>query len=433
MSGTLAVGFGEVGITPQNPVQLCGYYFDRLSTGVHDPLSARAMAVSDGEKRAVLCVVDLCFVSGVWWPSTASIHEAVAARCGLPEECLMLSATHTHTGPDLHLEPEYAATLPGLIAQAITQAIEDLKSANVSVAHGEEHTLQFIRRYRMKDGSVMTNPGILNPDVVEPIGEPDREVFSLVVTSDGVTRGGLVNFGLHCDTVGGTEISGDWAHYLRQSMTRELGDDATLLTPIACCGDVNHWNVFREVSRRGFEETERIGTTVAGAALASLPQAVPVAPGPVRGLRQVVDAKLRMPTDAELAEAREIMAKPAVTDVDFTMDRVDAIRKISCAEYGPSLPLELSVLAFGNVALVGLPTEFFTALGRNIKERSPFEHTVIVTLAGHDVGYIGERQNYDEGGYEMTSSIVAPGTGERIADTAVDMLKQAHGQMEGAR
>jgi len=272
---------------------------------------------------------------------------------------------------------------------------------------------------------VVTNPGILNPDVVEPIGKPDREVISLLARSADAIRGGFVNFGLHCDTVGGTEMSADWTHYLRKTVSASLDMAAPLLTPINCCGDVNHWNVFKEVTSRGFEETERIGVQVGQAALNALASADPIKPGPVHALRTTVQAATRMPSDAELVEAKAIMAEPAPDDVDFTMDRVNALRKIRAAETGPTLPMDVTVITFGNVALVGIPAEYFSALGRDIKSRSPFEHTVVITLAGKNVGYIGERQNYDEGGYEMTSSIVAPGSGEALADAAVRLLEQA--------
>jgi len=53
------VGFSESDITPATPVLLAGYYRDRRSTGIHDRLYARSMAVSDGESRVAICAADL--------------------------------------------------------------------------------------------------------------------------------------------------------------------------------------------------------------------------------------------------------------------------------------------------------------------------------------------------------------------------------------
>ena len=280
----------------------------------------------------------------------------------------------------------------------------------------------------MKDGSVVTNPGILNPDVLEPIGKPDPELLVLLASSEGITRGGLVNYGLHGDTTGETSISADWTHYLREQMRKQFGAGLSLLTPIACCGDVNHWNVFKPVTSRGFEEAERIGNKLATAALAAAEQAEPIRPAPVCALRKTFKADTRMSTEEELAKAKELLAKPAPTDVDFTIDRVAAQRRVNVAKLGPSVKLDVSLITFGNVAIVGLPCEAFSALGRSIKSQSPFDHTFIATLTDRYIGYIGERDNYEEGGYEMTSSVVVPGTGEVIVDTAVGMLNDAGDQ-----
>ena len=108
------------------------------------------------------------------------------------------------------------------------------------------------------------------------------------------------------------------------------------------------------------------------------------------------------------------------------MERVEAVRRVNAAEKGPTTRIDVTVLAFGNVALVGIPAEYFTELGRDIKSRSPFDHTLVVTLANANISYVGAKQNYEEGGYETTSSIVEPGTGEIIADVAVGLLKEAY-------
>ncbi|MFA6109494.1 MAG: hypothetical protein WDA75_12070 [Candidatus Latescibacterota bacterium] len=423
MAQSFSVGSAAVEITPSKPAYLAGYYYDRLSTAIHDPLLARCLAVSDGKTTVALCVGDIIDL-----PRNAveQTRRLVQQRCGLPPECLILSAIHTHTAPDPDRETEYTAGLPELLAQGVSRAVTGLVPQEIRTGRAEENTLQYIRRFRMRDGSVRTNPGIGNPEVVLPIGAVDPSVSVVLAGQGGKISGGLVHFGLHCDTVGGTEISADWTHYLRQAVVQGLGGKPVLLTPIGTCGDVNHWNVFRNVSLRGFAETERIGTKVAQAALEAAGRATVVEPGRVMGLRQEITASIRVPSEAELAAAKTLMATPPPDGVDFTMDRVIAGRQVAAAAIGPTLKTEITVLTFGSVAIVGVPTEYFTALGRQIKNRSPFPQTIIVTLANGNVGYVGERHNYEEeGGYEMTSAPTCPGTGELIADTAVDLLRRA--------
>jgi len=412
------VGFGEADITPSAPSRMAGYYYPRLSTGVHDRLAARAMAVSDGKGRVVLCVADLIHLTREVVTET---RRLVRERCGIRDDHVLLSCIHTHTGPSVREEKEYAAGLPAKFADAVTKALDTLQPAELRAGRGEERTVAFCRRYRMKDGSVRTNPGILNPDVKEPLGTPDYAV-SVLLAADAAPRGGVVHFGLHCDTVGGTELSADWTHYVRETLRKKLGGDMPVLTPIGTAGDVNHWNVFKPVTARGFAETERIGNAIGTAAVEALKNAAPVPPGPVRAARRTVEVDIRFPSDEELAEARRILAQPPPEGVDFTMERVHAARAVRAAKTGPTARLDVTVLAFGNVALVGMPCELFTDLGRDIKERSPFEHTLVITLADANVGYVGPRKAHEEGGYEMASSLLAPGMGEKLADTAVALL-----------
>ena len=426
MANQLSFGFGKTDITPTEPVSLAGYYYDRQSTGVHDRLAARSMAVSDGEHCAVLCVVDLISLTEHVVTETRRLlqHDGT-----LEPHQLLLSAVHSHTTPALKREQAYESRLPLMLAESVRLAIADLSPCTAKIATGDAPGLQFIRRYRMKDGSVVTNPGILNPDVVESMGTPDSDVLTLIVSNSDRTVGGLVNFGLHCDTVGGTEISADWTYYLRHALQRERALAGTLLTPIACCGDVNHWNVFEPVAGRDFGETERIGGRLAANVIASLQTAQPVLAGRVGALRQRLEVSTRMPTEPELTAAKETMTKPPAAGVDFELSRVDAARRVRAAALGPRVTMELTVLAFGNTALVGIPAELFSALGREIRARSPFTHTATVTLADRNICYVGTKKDYADGGYEMVSSVVVPGTGERIVDAAVAMLRQAHDQV----
>jgi hypothetical protein len=87
----------------------------------------------------------------------------------------------------------------------------------------------------------------------------------------------------------------------------------------------------------------------------------------------------------------------------------------------------LQVLRVGDVAIVGVPAEYFTQLGLDIKNRSPFRHTYIAELANDWIGYLPNFEGHKLGGYQVWTgyhSYAEPGTGERIADEVVAMLKE---------
>jgi hypothetical protein len=82
------------------------------------------------------------------------------------------------------------------------------------------------------------------------------------------------------------------------------------------------------------------------------------------------------------------------------------------------------------VAVVGVPGEFFTLLGQEIKRRSPYRYTFVFELANDYVGYIPDAASFDRGGYQVwmgLHSFLARGSGEVIVDEAVQLLDRLHG------
>ncbi|HSD26097.1 MAG TPA: hypothetical protein VLL75_02285 [Vicinamibacteria bacterium] len=74
----LLFGFAKKAITPEvgrAPVYMAGFDLNRRATGVHDDLWARAVAVSDGQRRIAIVAVDLI---GVFHDDTLVVMQAVA-------------------------------------------------------------------------------------------------------------------------------------------------------------------------------------------------------------------------------------------------------------------------------------------------------------------------------------------------------------------
>src|SRR5947209_8532433 len=93
--GRLEVGFGAADITPgvgKKPVFLAGFGHDRRATGVHDPLTARAVVLRHGDRKLALVSVDLV---GLFHPNVLRV------RARLPGFThVLVSSTHNHEGPD---------------------------------------------------------------------------------------------------------------------------------------------------------------------------------------------------------------------------------------------------------------------------------------------------------------------------------------------
>ena len=96
-------------------------------------------------------------------------------------------------------------------------------------------------------------------------------------------------------------------------------------------------------------------------------------------------------------------------------------------QQGESRKTWVQAVLIGDVAIVGVPGEFFTVLGQEIKRRSPFRYTYVFELANDYIGYIPDQVGFDRGGYQTWTglhSFLERGTGELIVDEAVGLLER---------
>jgi hypothetical protein len=102
------------------------------------------------------------------------------------------------------------------------------------------------------------------------------------------------------------------------------------------------------------------------------------------------------------------------------------MRRELAGQQGQERTTWIQTMVIGDVAIVGVPAEFFTKLGLDIKNRSPFRHTYIAELANDWIGYVPDRDAFQLGGYQVWTgfhSYCEAGTGERMVDAVVEMLK----------
>jgi len=185
-------GTSQVDITPPLGGYLQGHFVPRQSIGIHDPLLATALVVSDGETEVAMVDCDLIAMDlGV----ANNARELIAADTGIPGDNVIVWATHTHAGPIMSAgardprDDEYMEILARKIAGSVKMARERMVESEIHVAVGREEGIAFNRRYRMRDGSTATNPGVGNPDVVAVAGPIDPDVGCLFVRSGGTGTG----------------------------------------------------------------------------------------------------------------------------------------------------------------------------------------------------------------------------------------------------
>ena len=465
----LQAGFARVDITPMTGIPVRGYFKKRFADGVLDPLEANALALSAKDEKVLLISIDNC---GFDTETMSWMRGRIAAKCGIPEDAMFLSCTHTHTGPYIHkpgaaasddeeaqipdhgfadvdhpLVREYTEFVAKRLEDAACYAIADLKDAKCGFAIGNAPNIAFIRRYVMKNGEIRTNPGVNNPEIDHSCGEVDERVNVLRFDREGADTIVLVNFGNHPDVVGGSSISADWPGFLRRRVEKAL-DGVRCVFFNGAQGDVNHVNVFPkggdlndmfmdfdDVSR-GYGHARHIGNVVTGAVLQVYDK---VEYRDVDSLKYCVKmikvpSNRPKPEDMPAAYALEKLHVEGHDDqipykgMMLTTVVAEAERMIRL-ENGPDFfEMPISAISVGDIVLCGLPGEPFTGIGRGLKENASWTAVLPCCLTNGGEGYFPMMDAYDEGGYEARSSRFKAGVAEVLIKEGNELLDELAGK-----
>ncbi len=441
---SLSVGFGKKEITPPLGTPLVGYYRSRVVKGVLDPLFVRAAILETEGEKALVMTLDICLISK---PLSLEIRSLVAEKVGLSPDAILLSVSHTHTGPltgkdfasDTYVDPSYLEFLKQCAVEASLEALEDLAPSRMFFAKGEAKGISFIRRYRMKDGSVKTNPKPLDPEVDHPLGVPNEEVRLLKVERDGAGDIYFVNFGTHADTVGGEYVSADWPGYLCSVLEGAVPESRCMFL-LGPQGDVNHitpfapdWGVINEKKEKGdpkgkIDHARYMGRVIAGEVLKICDRAEEVKTDKI----SFGAVELNLPTNRDsfrLEEAKKIYSEYLAAYekgekyVPCGMSVPEARRIVRMEKEPDFYQFSIYAVRLGEFVFAGLPGEPFTEIGRRISETSPFKKMILACQTNASCGYVGTSRAYEEGGYEVLTSSYKKGADEVMVKGMLSLLE----------
>jgi hypothetical protein len=325
--------------------------------------------------------------------------------------------------PDRHHLGDYPKRFIDGCVTAATDAKAAARPAALEAGVGSVPGLAFNRRYHMKDGTVRFNPGKRNPGVVRPAG-PTDDRLPVVLVKDAAGRpfAGLTGFAMHVAVYGGRTFSADYPGHLQAALRKTFGPDFVSVFADGAAGDVNQVNVTTADKDLSPEEIGgRLATAFVMAKRAPVAAKLAVRTGTVR-------APLRDDRPDDLEVSRDRLVGPRSKSAEF-LEQVEAYRVLLVhhmrTESGPDRPLPVQAVRLGqDTAVVTLPHEVFVELGLEIARRSPFNHTLIVTIANEVDCYIPTKKAFAEGSYEVTNSPYKPGVGELLVQEAVRLLNE---------
>ena len=448
---TLKAGFARLDITPPLGIPISGYFEKRYAKGYLDRLEIQAVAVANGDKTAIILNLDLLHMPNDFCTEQ---RKVISEFCGVPYDAIFVTCTHTHTGPSFIIKEDetqeandliraYTVQLGLIMRDCAKYAMDDLKDAEFYVAEGEAKGISFVRRYRMKNGLVQTNPGVNNPEIDHVLDDASEVLKLIEIKRQGGEDIYIVNFGVHPDAIGGEYISADFPRFVRESVEGALSDVKCVFIN-AAQGDVNHIDVNAEGNKRiglcydsfdgvprGYEHAKHMGRVIAGSVLSICTKAAKVNADEISfGTKDV-----KIPTNMEndkLEQAQHIidMCNAGRQDelpykkMELTTAKAEAARILRLKDGPEFYEMKFTCLRFGDIAFAGLPGEPFTGLGKQIIAASPFDTTIVCCLTNGGGYYYPTTAAYDEGGYEAKSSPLKKGVAEIITSSFVDILNK---------
>lgn len=422
-------GIGRKCINPEVPISLAGYFNKRMWTQILDDIEVRAVVFKDGDNTGAIINMDILSIN---WKLYGAIRNAITAAgiTGFDENNLLICATHTHTAPLTGGDPNsdvYNEFAGKKAAEALKEALANMEEGEILTAMTSDSRFIFNRRYWMKDGRVVTNPGKLNPDIVRPEGEIDPEIPMIAFRTAAGIKLLFTSMVNHTDTIGGCGVSADWPGFLRRTVEPQLAPGAMMVTMVGTSGNINHFDVSTDMDQTCYAEPERIGKGYAETVLAALDKLAPISGEGFKVNSQKVTTGVREVDPEEIAAAEAVIAKYPDIDVNSP----ESVKDLTSEDLAKGTPFALKYFAnallavvnktikpsfllhcfkFGDSTILGsLPSEPFVEIGLVVRKGVNAGKFCMITSHGncnggesYYGGYIPNPWNYGRGGYEDT-------------------------------
>lgn len=414
------VGAASVTMQAEDSMVIGGGIGPGFVKGQEGLLQATSIVIQ-GEKPMCLIAADVLMMHRDWLDQVA---KAVEAECEIPFENILINASHTHHAPSTVTVHGYSQdeefckrTMKAMIDSA-KLANEKALVAEACQAYyglGQEATVGQNSRQRLKDGKIYW----IGPrdDFVRPTDPFDVDLPVVAFKkADGSNVAMLFNHSTHCiGTRTGKRSPGFYglaAQELAENynvpvafFSGAAGSTHNLILP---CDEM----VFR--IKAAFEET--------------LSNAAPMQSTKLASVKREIAFQIRsFDEQTEDAIVSDYCHKYVPQGADLIINVFRESRKTLKPVQGETRKMWIQAMQLGDVCVVGVPAEFFTVLGLEIKRRSSFRNTFVFALSNDYVGYLPNRQGFKNGGYQTwmgLHSFSEIGTGEFVVAECLKLIDE---------
>ncbi len=428
------IGLGETIITPPAGTPLAGYARKSVSTGTHDDLHARSLFVQGtNEEAAVLMSLAIINLND---ELAGRIRGIIVEKTGIPEDRIIISCTHTHSGPEYErADPQYLDFLVERSAESAVNAWRSRFRGRIGV--GSIEVLELGRNDRtLEYGGLHSDPevGLIR-----------------IEDSAGKLRGVVFNYGCHPSVLSlhNLEFTEDWPHFAIAKIKESLGPGVWAAYFQSAQGDIKVGYtaelsaVGADMPIRNFWYAERKGEQMAAAVLEEISGITTIAQPQVRTAAEFYDYPRRTSYPISVREA-ELADRKAREALDQAEKRGDAVGRreldryrvevflaglaLDCARRVESHPdpapvrLRHQAVRIGDSVFVTFPCEVFSSIGLEVKKRSPVPKTFVIGITGGCRDYVPAAEEYKEGGYAVVRTRFSPECADICLQAALSLI-----------
>lgn len=425
-------GFASQKITPDIGVQLAGFLGQRRALGVHDDLFVKALYLNFSDKnRYIFIVLDTI---AVFKEFSMKISESIEKESGIPREHIFISATHTHSGPE---------GLGSVYLSGVSEAVPvvgkyDEKLVEYTVHQTITTALKAISKTyegKFEFASVKFKNQVYGSRRVEGKENPiEPKLLLLKALSGEIVL--AYNFGCHPTVLHETNlyISADFPGKVASLLPQSISDLEFVMFFNGAAGDIST-RFFRKES--SFSEVNRIGTIITEDIREGFSSLSEIKLDETRFTAKHVPISLKM-KEFPSGDSLNVMLKEAqnelqnakregVSNLRLYESKVEGIDNLitssSLLSNAKYIDTFIKIISLDNIIFVGIPGEIFSHLGKQIEDGLKPNKVVLIGYCWDYIGYIPDREAYEEGSYETFSTLLEKGEGERIVETVIREAK----------
>ncbi len=413
----LFVGAGKACIDPEEDMYPMPTRFDQCEA-LYDSCFCRAIAIRYGEDCMMFLTYELSDQ-----PTIPDLAAQIGAEIGWPEDQFIISVTHNHSSPCdssfsedprvLAVQERYRGIELAAGIEACRKAVSSLRPARYG--YGETESLINVNRdLQTPYGYWLEGRNLA--------GYSDKTLAMIkFVGEDGKLIAAILNHGTHATNIylmrdfdGKTKLSGNFPGITCRFAEEHYGDGAVIMWTSAAAGNQNpllshgmqyeypdgYSTTVSYPDGIGYMQMEYIGRMHGADAVRGLDSIrADLVNMPIRHVTQVIDLPAQRRVEPKVNQGVDFRMAGNVLQVGLRPEPYeppkDPVYPEMVDDPEHPVPLKMQLVLLGNIALVCAGAELYAQIGRDIKETSPYRHTVVITHTQdiRHVGYIMDKSS----------------------------------------